>query len=108
MQYWWVNHKQTFKQEFEGGYMWSPKKMSNGGSSHFYNNMKKVSAGDIVFSFANNRIQAVGSATSRCSSLSKPSEFGRTGDNWQNEGWYVPVEFKQLPTPFRPKITSMI
>ena len=25
MQYWWVNHAQTFLQEVEGGYMWSPK-----------------------------------------------------------------------------------
>jgi len=22
--YWWVNQNQTFKQEFEGGYLWSP------------------------------------------------------------------------------------
>ena len=26
MRYWWVNHKQTFRHEFEGGYLWSPKR----------------------------------------------------------------------------------
>jgi hypothetical protein len=29
-QYWWVNHKQTFNQEIEHQYLWSPKTSSNG------------------------------------------------------------------------------
>jgi len=33
------------------GYMWSPKTKSNGGKNVFYDNMTKVSPGDIVFSF---------------------------------------------------------
>jgi hypothetical protein len=103
MKYWWVNHKQTFKQEVNGGYMWSPKKMSNGGKSHFYDNMNRVSTGDIVFSFASNRIQAVGTVISKASSLAKPSEFGKTGDYWSMDGWFVPVNFKLLDKPFRPK-----
>src|SRR5687767_7224475 len=28
--YWWVNHKQTHKEELSGGYIWSPKKNKNG------------------------------------------------------------------------------
>src|SRR5256885_17117970 len=31
MAYWWVNHKQTFKSEIEGGYIWSPQRKANGG-----------------------------------------------------------------------------
>ena len=52
MNYWWVSQKQTFKQEFEGGYMWSPKENKNGTQSHYYNNMTLVQPGDVVFSFA--------------------------------------------------------
>ena len=26
MRYWWVNQNQTFRQEIEGGYLWSPKR----------------------------------------------------------------------------------
>jgi hypothetical protein len=26
MRFWWVNHKQTYRQEIGGGYIWSPKK----------------------------------------------------------------------------------
>lgn len=36
MQYWWVNHNQTYKQEIEGGYIWSPKTNRNGSYNHSY------------------------------------------------------------------------
>ena len=103
MNYWWVNHKQTFKQEISGGYMWSPKHRADGASSHYYENMTKVKPGDIIFSFAGGEIRVIGTATDRASSASKPSEFGSTGDNWSNDGWFVPVDFKYLEKPFRPK-----
>jgi hypothetical protein len=28
--YWWVNHQQTWRQEIEGQYLWSPKLNANG------------------------------------------------------------------------------
>jgi len=34
MRYWWVNHKQTFRHEFEGRYIWSPKRKKNGQPQH--------------------------------------------------------------------------
>ena len=30
MAFWWVNHNQTYRQEIEGGYIWSPKANKNG------------------------------------------------------------------------------
>ena len=30
MAFWWVNHKQTYRQETDGGYIWSPKTNANG------------------------------------------------------------------------------
>ena len=51
MNYWWVSQKQTFKQEFEGGYMWSPKENKNDTQSHYYNNMTLVQPGDVVFCY---------------------------------------------------------
>ena len=103
MEHWWVNHKQTFKQEVSGGYLWSPKRNSNGARSHFYDNMAKVRPGDLIFSYAGAEIQAIGVATAKASSANKPSEFGEAGANWDNDGWYVPVEFKLLDNPLRPK-----
>jgi len=50
--YWWVNLKQTFKQEVDGNYLWSPTRKANGSKNHFYENMLLIKPGDIVFSFA--------------------------------------------------------
>ena len=51
MRYWWVSQNRTFKQESEGGYMWSPKTNSDGKRNNFYDNMTRISIGDVVFSF---------------------------------------------------------
>jgi hypothetical protein len=36
VRYWWVNQNQTFRQEIEGGYLWSPKRNKNGHRNPFY------------------------------------------------------------------------
>ena len=41
MRFWWVNHKQTARQELTGGYLWSPKTEARGTRSQFYDNMRK-------------------------------------------------------------------
>lgn len=102
MRYWWVNQNQTFKHEVEGGFLWSPKRNKNGGRNQFYENMTQVAPGDLVFSFRDTRIKAVGVATGPAASAEKP-DFGATGDQWDNEGWFVPVEFEVIDDPVRPK-----
>lgn len=42
MRYWWVNQNQTFKQESEGGYIWSPKRNANGARNPFYDNTREA------------------------------------------------------------------
>ena len=66
MKYWWVNHKKTFRQEFFGGYIWCPKKERNGAISHAYESVREVLPGDIIFSFADTRLQGYGTAVSLC------------------------------------------
>lgn len=101
--YWWVNNKQTYKYEVPGNYLWSPLKKSNGSPSIFYDNMQRVCPGDIVFAFADAQIRAVGVCEARALLLPKPSEFGAAGSAWGHEGWKLPVRFKELPKPLRPK-----
>jgi len=66
MRYWWVNQNQTYKQELGGGYLWSPKRNANGARNPFYESMREVAPGDLVFSFVDTRIAAVGIAESYC------------------------------------------
>jgi hypothetical protein len=103
MNYWWVNQNQTYRHEVTGGYLWSPKRNANGARNHFYDLMREVAPGDIIFSFKDTLIYAIGIAQSYCSESPKPLEFGRAGQNWENIGWKVNVRFTELSNKVRPK-----
>lgn len=103
MKFWWVNHNQTHKDEVGRGFLWSPKKNANGARNQSYDNMTLVKPGDVVFSFANTKIQAVGKVLSPHQSAPLPDEFEGRGFNWNTDGWFVEVDFHFLQNPLRPK-----
>src|SRR3954451_15952083 len=103
MRYWWVNQNQTYRHEVMGGYLWSPKRNANGAKNPFYESMREVTPGDLIFSFMDARILAVGIAQSYCWESPKPLEFGAAGENWENIGWKVKVSFTKLTNKVRPK-----
>ena len=102
MRYWWVNQNQTFRHEFDGGYLWSPKRNANGGRNPFHEAMREAAPGDLVFSFADTRIRAFGIVTSNAYENPKPGEFGSVGRNWERVGWRVDVAWQLVPTVVRP------
>jgi hypothetical protein len=103
MRYWWVNQNQTYRHEIQGGYLWSPKRNAKGARNPFYESMREVQPGDLIFSFVNARILAVGVAQSYCWESPKPLEFGSASQNWENVGWKVKVTFTELANRVRPK-----
>ena len=103
MRYWWVNQNQTFRQEIGGGYLWSPKRNANGARNPFYESMREVAPGDLIFSFVDTRIFAIGTAQSYCYESPKPTEFGEAGLNWEAIGWRIRVKFARLRHQVRPK-----
>lgn len=103
MNYWWVNHKQTHKAEIEGGYIWSPKINQNSSRNQTYLNLTRVEINDIVFSYANAHIQAIGRVSHKSVDSDCPPEFGVTGEQWGKDGWLVRIEWTLLEKPFRPK-----
>lgn len=100
---WWVNNKQTNRQEIAGGYLWSPKANANGATNRSYDNVAQVRAGDLVFAYASQRIAHVGVATRAAVSAPKPEDFGSAGANWARDGWMVPVSWTEAPSPVQPK-----
>lgn len=102
MRYWWVNQNQTYRHEVLGGYLWSPKRKNNGHQNPFYDFMREVAPGDLVFSFADTLIKAIGRARSHAYEAPKPLEFGQTGAYWEMIGWRVDVQFTELRLPMRP------
>lgn len=101
--FWWVNNKQTYTHEIGGNYLWSPTVRRDGATNAFYENMKRVRPGDVVFAFAGGEIKAIGTCSAPAILAPKPGEFGTAGDAWGSEGWRVPVEFTRLSKPLRPK-----
>src|SRR5687767_10026209 len=102
MRFWWVNQNQTFRQEMEGGYLWSPKRNANGGKNPFYEFMREVAPSDFIFSFEGTYIRAIGVAKSNAYESPKPAEFGNAGPNWNAIGWRVDVRFERLDNEIKP------
>ncbi len=103
MRYWWVNQNQTYRHEVSGGYLWSPKRKTNGQHNPYYEFMREVAPGDVIVSFFDARIAALGIALSYCRESPKPLEFGSTGAYWEAIGWRVDVRFRELSNRMRPK-----
>lgn len=103
MSYWWVNQKQTYRHELAGGYLWSPKRRSDHARNQFYENMKIVAPGDLVFSYWNTAIRAYGIVRSYGYDAPKPDEFGEVGRNWATIGYRADVEYVRLTTAVAPR-----
>src|SRR5262245_13002730 len=103
MSYWWVNQNQTAKHEIGGSYLWAPKRKRDDNYNQYYEIMRLVEPGDVVFSFYDQHIQHLGIVQSRAVTAPKPTEFAGAGHYWSEEGWLVPVQWRHLPQPYRPK-----
>jgi putative restriction endonuclease len=103
MRFWWVNHKQTARQELSGGYLWSPKTEARGTRSQFYDNMRKAAPADIVLSYAAGRVGRVGIVTDFALEARKPTEFGSAGSYWDTVGWLLPITWFEASLSVRPK-----
>lgn len=64
--------------------------------------MRDTRPGDLVVSYANAQIGHFGVVTGFPTSAPKPN-FGRTGENWSDDGWHVPVAWSPVENAFRPK-----
>lgn len=102
MNFWWVNQNQTFSHEVNGGYLWSPKRKSNGSINPYYEFMREVAPGDLILSFHDTRIKRIGIAQSYCYECPKPSEFGAAGPNWSRIGWKIDVRYFDPTNHIRP------
>lgn len=95
MRYWWVSQNQTFRHEVQGGYLWSPQSVER--RNPYWDFMLEVEPGDLILSFNDTRIAAIGIAESVAYESPKP-DFGAAGRQWDDIGWRVDVRFTELPT----------
>lgn len=101
MAYWWVNQGQTYAEEREGGYLWSPKHAKNGSRRRYYDAMQDAAVDDLVFHYVGKPTQSVRSVsvvTEVARSHEQPIELRHTG-LWDNDGWLLPVAHVEQVTP---------
>jgi hypothetical protein len=65
--------------------------------------MREVAPGDMIFSFRDTRIAALGIARSYCYESPKPTEFGAAGSYWEAIAWKIDVGFRELNNRILPK-----
>ena len=75
MRFWWGNQNQTYDQEIRGGYLWPPKRKANDARNPFYESMREVAPGDLIFSFKDTFTPSIGIARSYCYECPKPAEL---------------------------------
>ena len=103
MKFWWVNHSQTVSHEIKYGFLWSPKRMKGGRTSHYYENMRKTRPGDCVVSYARTKIGHYGIVSGLPLDAPRPRVLKKGNQNWSDDGWLVPISWYEVETPFRPK-----
>ncbi|MFK3840796.1 HNH endonuclease [Serratia sp. NPDC087055] len=102
-QFFWVNHKKTEKVEISEGFIWAPKTKVNGHKNQTYLNLTEVKPGDLIFSYANLKLGAVGKALSSAYDFEKSDEFRDSDGVWLRDGWRIDIQFERLQVPIRPK-----
>jgi hypothetical protein len=103
LRYWWVNHNQSAAQEIAGGFLWSPKREANGARSQYYDNMRIATRGDLVLAYSAQHIGHVGIVTDDAVSTARPTEDGPAITDRSYDGWMLPVAWRPVPQPLRPR-----
>ena len=95
--FWWVNHSHTYRAEIEGSYVWFANKTHKSKArSESEKNTQKLLPGDVIFSFAEGEIGAIGVVLGAAREAAQPGEA-----NAEQNGWVVSVRFTELTAPLR-------
>lgn len=100
---WWVNHSHTVRQEIEGSYLWfANKARKSKARSESDKNIQRLLPGDIVYSFADGAVGAIGVVLGSAREAAKPLEFDSIAEYADaQQGWLVPVRFMTLTNSLR-------
>ena len=96
-----VYQNQTYHQEHDGGYVWSPQRDKRGSENQGYKIMTEIRKGDFIIHHANTAIQAIGIASSDCYESQQPRALqeAKTAVDWDNDGYRVDVDYVDLDVP---------
>ena len=101
MSVFYVFQGETYKEEREGGYVWSPQLNKSGGKNAGYTMMTNIRKGDFILHNSNGKIMSLSIAKDDCHEASQPSELlsATTSVEWANDGYRVDTEYFDLDVP---------
>lgn len=102
MNYWWVNQNRYYSMEVTRGHLACPKTRSDGARNPYYNFMKDVRPGDVILSYSQTYIKAIGMALGMAHDSGRPA-YRPPITRPYADGWLLPVAFAELQHPVRPK-----
>ncbi|MFR1807608.1 MAG: HNH endonuclease [Pygmaiobacter massiliensis] len=96
-----VNQGKTYKQERDGGFLWSPKLNSSGHKNAGYSLMSKVKQGDYILHNQGGKISAISIVRNNCYDAAQPDEVHQNSGeyNWNNEGYRIDTEYYDFDKP---------
>jgi putative restriction endonuclease len=97
MAFWIVYQGNSWDRARQGGYLWAPKKGKKGQTQAYWENMDRVSPGDLIFCGVDNALRAVAQATLPAYTADRPDP--KDDEFWYGEGWRLDVTFSDLPKP---------
>ncbi|MDY0273712.1 MAG: HNH endonuclease signature motif containing protein [Advenella sp.] len=97
--FWWVNSGASHKSQISGGYISCPIVRENDTQRPTWINIKYVKKNDVIFSYVQQEIKAIGIAQTDCYEANIPEEYKEI----YGERWEVPVEWFELENSFKPK-----
>ncbi len=102
MRYWWANQKHTYDAEVRGGYLWCRQRRANGSRNPFYENVRLVAPGELIFGYHDAEIRVIGITLSRARAARSPV-VGPVAEGPEGvRGWLLDVAWLALQRPLHP------
>ncbi len=92
---------ETYSQERNGGYVWSPQFTKSGKKNIGYTTMTDIRQNDFILHSSNGRILSISIALNDCYKSNQPEELAKakTSTDWNKEGYRVDVEYHDFNDP---------
>ncbi len=97
--FWWVNQRETHRQQKEGEYLWAPQQSKGGRKYGHHTNLLDAKIGDIVFCYSTPKILSVGIVRATAIEAKIPSEIDK--EESQKDGYKVELSYFDLKTDIK-------
>lgn len=87
-----VNQTRTYKDEKEGGFVWSPQLTTNGRKDKGYTTMTYIKKNDLIIHCSSGMLKAISIANSNCYEADKP-QYNNVKETWDGKGYRVDTDY---------------